>query len=127
LRAGHLGGIGQAAFQAPVGSAAFGGTAYRAPLVYVATANGLVALRIDDRPGFAVAWRSAGFFAGPPIVAGGLVWTVDTQRAVLHAYDPQTGVERLSAPLGRVMHFTTPAADGGRVVVAAARTIIAFG
>jgi outer membrane protein assembly factor BamB len=123
LHADHLGGVGGEAFAAQICAGAFGGTAFLAPHLFVPCLDGLTALTIAGGS-FTVAWRSAAYWAGAPIIAGGVVWVIDTSRATLNAYDPQTGSQRFSQPLGAVTHFATPAADAGRLFVPAQRTII---
>jgi outer membrane protein assembly factor BamB len=122
-----LGGVGGEAFSASVCSAAFGGTASQDSLVYVPCTDGLVALRVDSAgPSFSVAWRTPAFDAGPPIVAGGSIWSVDIGSGDLIAFDAGGGHEVFRASLGTVTHFTTPTAVGGRLYVAATDRILAF-
>jgi hypothetical protein len=120
----HLGGTGGELFSKSVCGSAFGGLAYRAPLVFVpCTGEGLVAVRVSGNS-FSTAWQ-AGSSAGPPIVSGGVVWTIDT-GGTLHGYSPNTGAEVASADLGSVTHFATPAAGGGRLFAPADTQVIAF-
>jgi outer membrane protein assembly factor BamB len=128
LRDGDLGGIGGEAFSGPVcgQGGAFGGTASMAPFVYVPCTGGLVAIRVTSAPSFTVVWRAEGFLAGPPIVAGGTVWTVDIGSGDLRAFDAGTGRQQYRTHLGSVAHFTSPAAAGGRLYVATLTRVIAF-
>ncbi|TMK54521.1 MAG: hypothetical protein E6G60_21905 [Actinobacteria bacterium] len=65
---------------------------------------------------------------GPTIVTAGAVWSVATDDGVLVAVDPSTGKTLFSQDIGRVpSRFTSPAAAGGRVFVAADRKVLAFG
>ncbi len=127
LRASSLGGIGGEAFAAEVCpvAGAFGGTAHAAAMIYVPCTDGLVALRLDAGASFSVAWRSPSFFAGPPIVSGGAVWTI-TRAAELVALDAATGAPVFQTALGGVTNFATPASDGGRIFVPAGLEIAAF-
>ena len=127
LQASHLGGIGGQAFLAPICNGAWGGTAYQPPYVYVGCSDGLVALRLGTGASFSVAWRGPRFWAEPPILAGGLVWTVNRASAELVALDATTGQLRFRQSLGSEDHFETPAAAGGAVFVGAGTAIIAFG
>ncbi len=127
LETDHLGGIGGQAYSGPVCSSAYGGTAYSPPYAYVACRDGLAAIKIDPAPSFAGAWRSTSFDAGPPIVAGGAVWTLDLSAGTLYGLDPASGQTRFRESVGSVTHFTTPAAGAGRLFVAATRQIVAFG
>jgi outer membrane protein assembly factor BamB len=122
-----LGGIGGESFSASVCSAAFGGTASMGPFVYVPCVDGLFALRVQTSPPmFSVAWRTPSFEAGPPILSGGVVWSVDTGSGDLVAFDASDGHEVFRTGLGTVTHFATPAAVSGRLYVAATDRILAF-
>ncbi len=121
----HLGGTGGELFSQDVCSGgAFGGLAYRPPFVYVPCTDGLHALRISGNS-FSAAWHAGSSSAGPPIISGGVVWSID-QNATLHGYSPDTGGEVASADLGSVTHFPTPAAGGGAAVRPADSQVIAF-
>jgi len=126
LRAGRLGGINGQAFKAPVCESAWGGTAYRSPYIYVACSDGLIALRLGTDATFTVAWRGPRFWAEPPVVAGGLVWTVNRDAARLVGLDLTTGAIAFSQSLGSTPHFATPAAADGRVFVSAGASIVAI-
>jgi outer membrane protein assembly factor BamB len=107
--------------------AAFGGTAYAAPFIYVPCTNGLVALNVNTgaTPSFTVAWQ--GPTGESPIVAGGLVWTID-RSGILYGLDPATGATRYNFALGSATaHFATPSAGGGRIFVGADTRVLAFG
>jgi outer membrane protein assembly factor BamB len=120
----RLGGTGGELFSQSVCSGgAFGGLAYQAPFVYVPCTNGLYALRVSGNS-FGEAWH-AGSSAGPPIVAGGVVWSID-QSATLHGYAPDSGSQVASVDLGSVTHFPTPSAGGGRLFAPADSQVIAF-
>jgi hypothetical protein len=121
----HLGGTGGELFSRSVcGGGAFGGLAYQAPLVYVpCSSGGIHALRVSG-DSFSAAW-DAGSAVGPPIVSGGVVWTIDSDGS-LHGYAADTGNEVASVDLGSVTHFPTPAAGGGRLFAPADNKVIAF-
>jgi outer membrane protein assembly factor BamB len=128
LRLDHLGGIGGEAFEGDVCSGgAFGGTATDSSFVYVPCTDGLVALRITPGPSFEIAWRTSGFDAGPPILAGGAVWSVDLGSGRLLGFERGTGRPLFSASIGQVAHFVTPTAASGRIYVAASQRVVAFG
>jgi outer membrane protein assembly factor BamB len=126
LDATHLGGIGGELSSTQVcGDAAFGGTAHDDDNVYVPCGDGLVAVRVaDDR--LTVAWRSERFDAGPPIIAGGLVWTVDLGNSALVGFDPPGGAQRVRMPLDDASHFASPSSAPGCVFVPTRRSITAF-
>jgi outer membrane protein assembly factor BamB len=122
LSTSRLGGTGGELFAQHVCSGAFGGLAYQAPFVYVPCSNGLYALPVSGNS-FSVAWHANS--SGPPIVAGGVVWSIDS-GAVLHGYAPDTGAPVASVDLGSVTHFPTPAAGGGRLFAPAGTQVVAF-
>jgi outer membrane protein assembly factor BamB len=126
LSTSNLGGIGGQLFQANVcGGGAYGGTAYQAPFLFVPCTDGLVALRVDGNS-FSTAWRSSSFNAGPPILAGGAVWSIDIDSGTLTAFAPDSGRVLTTQGLGSVTHFATPSAGGGRLFAPASSQVIAF-
>jgi outer membrane protein assembly factor BamB len=127
LQTDHLGGIGGQVYSARVCNGAYGGTAYSPPYLYVPCREGLVAIKISPAPSFTTVWRGPSFNAGPPIVAGGVVWTLDLSQGTLYGLDPASGETRYREPVGSVTHFTTPSAAERRLLVAATRQVIAFG
>lgn len=105
--------------------AAFGGTAYAAPYLYVPCNDRLEALRVTTgaTPSFTSAWHGpAVSLSGPPIVANNLVWTIDP-GGVLFGLDATTGTPVVSTAIGQADHFATPTADGTRMYVAAGSAV----
>jgi hypothetical protein len=136
ISATALGTTGQM-FSAPVCSSggAFGAPLYHAGIIYVPCAGGLTAISVaansasfTSAPGFAAPSGAS----GPPIFAGGLVWSTGWRSTnVLYGLDPATGAVRFQQNMGTFDHFATPSAGGGRLFVAAgsklnALTISAF-
>jgi outer membrane protein assembly factor BamB len=108
-------------------SSAFGGSAHDGNTVYVPCTSGVVQVTITGDT-FTAGWNAPLAVPGPTIVAGGAVWTVATQSRTLVALDPASGNVLMSQPIGDVpSRFVSPAAGGGRVVVAADATVFAFG
>ncbi len=124
----NLGGIGGERFSAQVCDSAFGGTAYAAPYLFVPCTGGLYALNVitGSNPSFTGAWNVTGFWAGPPIIAGGNVWTVDTSNSILYAFSTQNGSTLFKYQLASTVHFETPTAGDGFIFVAAGDMISAF-
>lgn len=121
----HLGGIGHPLATAHVCAGAFGGTAYRAPYIYVPCTDGLFAVRMDPAGRrLSVAWRQ-NFHSGPPIIAGGAVWSYDLDNGQLSAFDPNNGRQRATLQLGHVDQFTTPTAVGSMLFAGAGSRLIA--
>ncbi|MFL5797880.1 MAG: PQQ-binding-like beta-propeller repeat protein [Actinomycetota bacterium] len=127
LDGAHLGGVGHEVFSDSVCDGSFGGTAHTLHSVYVPCTDGLVALTVaDDGGSFSRRWTSASFDAGPPIVAGGLVWTVDLSSGALVGLDETSGHEVVRRDLADVSHFASPSAASGCVFVPTLRTITAL-
>ncbi len=120
-------GIGGEAFSAQVCNAeSFGGTAYNDPFIYVPCTDGLRILRLGAGPSFAVLASGPVFQAGPPIVAGGAVWTLDVVAGTLYALDPMTAQPTFSTPVGPMTRFATPASGLGRIYVATGSQVKAY-
>jgi hypothetical protein len=63
---------------------------------------------------------------GPPVFAGGLVWSTDWGGSTLYGLDPATGAVKFSPGLGGFDHFAAPSAGGGRLFVANGDKVTAF-
>jgi IPT/TIG domain/PQQ-like domain len=132
LHANALGGTGGQAFNARVCSAnadaSFGGTAYADPYIYVPCSDGVKALKLTTgaTPSFAQQWAGPNFFAGPPIVSGGIVWDVATMAGTLYGFDALTGTQKFSVSVSGLTHFATPAASAGRLFMPTGSQITTF-
>ncbi len=128
LNRAHLGGIGgQLASLGPACTEDVdGGDASAGDTVYLPCLAGLVAVRATaSPPGLRLLWKT-GTGGGPPIVAGGLVWTI-SQEGTLYGLDPKTGQVRQQAAIGKVAnHFPTPAVGAGLLLAPAAERVVAF-
>jgi polyvinyl alcohol dehydrogenase (cytochrome) len=120
LRSTELAGVDSQLYSGQVcGGGAYGGTAYAAPLLYVPCTSGLVAVSVNaSSPTFQVLWRGPGFHAGPPVVAGGAVWTLSLDTGDIYALNAETGNVVFKTHLGGFAHFATPSAADGFVFVA---------
>jgi hypothetical protein len=125
LNASQLGGIGGQEFSANVCDESFGGTAFSSPYVFVPCINGLAELDLANGA-FTTAWMAGNLNAGPPIVTGGVVWTVDSNTGLLYGFSVATGHQAYRFSLGSVEHFTGPAAGDGRLFVAATDVVESF-
>jgi outer membrane protein assembly factor BamB len=126
LDAGHLGGIGGQVYSSSVCAGVYGGTAHTSDQILVPCTDGLFALTLDPSSrSFAPAWHSESFAAGPPIVAGGLVWTIDIDEGTLLGFGESSGTEMTRTDLGTVSHFASPASAMGCVFAPGVRTITA--
>ena len=128
LNGAHLGGIGGqlASLPSACDSDIDGGAAAVGRTVYLPCVSGIVAVAAaTSPPGLRLLWRS-GTGGGPPIVAGGLVWTI-SQAGTLFGLDPQTGQARQQAAIGTLAnHFPTPSVGAGLLLAPSANRVVAF-
>jgi len=129
LNGARLGGIGgqQVALGSGCGDDIDGGFALSGMTVYVPCLTGVIAVRAARSPAsLRVLWRaSAG--NGPPIIAGGLVWSISVANGTLLGLNPATGRVRQQAAIGAVAnHFPTPSAGDGLLLAASAVRVVAF-
>jgi len=124
----HLGGIGgqQAELGGVCGDDVDGGMAVVGATVYLPCLSGTVAIKVSvSPPGLRLLW-SSGTGGGPPIVAGGRVWTIG-QDGVLYGLDPSSGAVRQRASIGApANHFPTPSVGDGVLLAPASDRVVAF-
>jgi len=124
----HLGGIGkpQAKISPVCSTNMDGGSAHIGMTAYLPCLSGPIAVKATrSPPALHVLW-SANLSSGPPIVAGGLVWTIG-QNGKLSGLDPATGKIRQQATIGApANHFPTPGIGAGLMLATSARNVIAF-
>jgi polyvinyl alcohol dehydrogenase (cytochrome) len=136
LNGAQLGGIGhqQATLgdsnHAIVGSACGddidGGAAVVGMTVYLPCLSGIIAVRASSSPPALQLLWSSGTGGGPPIVAGGLVWTIG-QNGILYGLNPATGKVRQQVTIGApANHFPTPSVADGLLLAPTADTVVAF-
>jgi len=104
-----------------------GGDAVSGDVVYLPCQRGLEALRVGTSPpSMTVLWQTTSGAYEPPIVAGGLVWSMG--GGTLYGLDPSTGAAVVRLGVGRPAdHFPTPSVgDGLLLAPAAADTVVAF-
>ena len=103
-----------------------GGDAVSATTIFVPCTDGLIAVSFTiARPALKVSWRTS-VGGGPPIVAGGLVWTIG-QQGTLFGLDPTTGATAVQLPLGSLAnHFPTPSVGDGLLLAASADQVHAY-
>ena len=96
-----------------------GGDAVNGSVVYVPCANGIEAIQTSaSPPGMSVLWTAASGSSGPPITAGGLVWSIQGSSSSIFSINPSTGatVQQLSIG-GEMNHFPTPSVGDGLLLV----------
>jgi hypothetical protein len=128
LDAAHLGGIGgqQTELTGVCSDDVDGGGAVVGSVVYLPCTAGVVAVHVSGSPPRIQMLWSSGAGGGPPIVAGGLVWTIGA-TGVLDGLDPATGAVRQRATIGPPdNHFPTPSVGDGFLVVPSGHRVAAF-
>jgi len=128
LRASRLGGIGGQVYAANV-CFVIGANAYRPPDIYVPCHSGLeeVVVTAGDAPSFRIAWTAAAAVDGPPVIAGGFVWSVGQSADELYGLDPASGQVVQAVPLdASVDNYATPAVGEGLLVLGTGDTVRAF-
>ena len=123
-----LGGIGHELVMGPLcsGADADGGTAVVGSTVYVPCGNGVESVNTSASPaGISRLWTAASGTSGPPIVAGGLVWSI--RGGTLYGLNPASGatVEQVSVG-GQANHFPTPSVGDGLLLSPSTDRVYAF-
>jgi polyvinyl alcohol dehydrogenase (cytochrome) len=103
--------------------ASFGASAYASPRVFVPCANGLYAYTQSGHV-LTAAWHHLSTFAGPPIVAGGVVWTMSAGN--LYGFNASTGTPIANVSVGSFSRFESPATAGGLIFVPTSSGLKAF-
>ena len=128
LDGSSLGGIGgqRAALANACGNDIDGGLAVDGSIVYLPCLNGPIAVMASDAPARLRLLWSASVGGGPPIVAGGLVWTIGS-NGTLYGLNPSTGAVSKQATIGApANHFPTPSIAAGLLLAASANRLVAF-
>ncbi len=114
------------------GAGSFGGDAYAGGVIYLPCTNGVQALVYNQAARtFMPLWQGPSDAVGPPIVSGGLVWSVATaggSGTKLYGLEPSTGKARYTETLPSPVadHFASPSAAGGRLLLATGSTLTAY-
>ena len=127
LSQAHLGGIGgQLASASACGSDADGGDAVSGAVVYVACRSGVEAFQASTSPAaITETWQTASGANGPPIVAGGLVWSIG--GGYLYGLDPTSGATVHKLSVGSESNdFPTPSVADGLLLAPASDKVVAF-
>jgi outer membrane protein assembly factor BamB len=98
---------------------AFGGTAFDGTHVYVPCTDHIQEVTVNATTHtMTLGWHgpSTGA-AGPPILAGGAVWSIDTSTGTLHVLNAATGATITTVAVGDVAHFASPSAALGLVLI----------
>jgi PQQ-like domain len=104
-----------------------GGTAVSGATVYEPCQAGIVAVATSTPNSATVLWHSNSGAGGPPIVAGGFVWSIDTASDTLDGLDPSTGTAVQQLALGSESnHFPTPSVADGLLLAPSSTQVHAF-
>jgi outer membrane protein assembly factor BamB len=125
----HLGGVGgQIEKMSLCQQDPHGGIAVDGDVVYVACDEGVAAVRITTTsPHMHTLWTTGTGANGPPIVADGLIWSVD-QNGELWGLDPSNGDAVVSETTngGEQNHFPTLAVADGLMLVPTEDQVFAY-
>jgi outer membrane protein assembly factor BamB len=123
-----LGGIGGDVYKKSgvCGSDIDGGTAYVGNVVYLPCQAGVIAVKVDPaKQDFKILWQSSTGAGGPPIVAGGLVWTIS--GGTLFGLNPSTGAAAQELAINsNATDFPTPSVGAGLLLAPAGDQVYAF-
>jgi polyvinyl alcohol dehydrogenase (cytochrome) len=108
--------------------AAMGGTAFDGHHLYVPCLEHVKEVNVDTvHRSVSLGWSGPPTgSAGPPIVAGGALWSVDWSNGTLYALNPATGATITTIALGAVPHFASPSSALGLVLVGTNAGVTAF-
>ncbi len=127
LNQSALGGIGGQESNISVcrGNDVDGGDAVSGNVVYLPCQGGVTAVSVNS-PTMTQLWQTSTGSGGPPIVAGGLVWTIN-QSGQVFGLDPATGTSVVQVSVGsEANHFPTPSVGDGLLLVPATDQVVAF-
>jgi outer membrane protein assembly factor BamB len=126
---GHIGGqLAEHQVCHATSDAAFGSLAYADGTVFVGCSDGMAAVQIaSSNDDFSTLWYNTSDVANhPPIVAGGLVWSVSAGGNQLLGFSTATGELEQTLSISGSTHFTTPAAANGQLYLAGGDYVNAF-
>ena len=107
---------------------ALGGTAFDGHHLYVPCQEHIKEVNVDTvHRSVSLGWSgpSTGA-AGPPIIAGGALWSVDWTNGTLYALNASTGATIGTIALGSVPHFTSPSAALGLLLIGTSSGVTAY-
>jgi outer membrane protein assembly factor BamB len=103
-----------------------GGDAFSNNVIYAPCSGGVVAVVVGTAPASLTRlWQTSSGASGPPIIAGGMVWTIG--GSTLYGLDVSTGVPLAHFPLAsEANHFPTPSLGDGLLLAPVAQQVYAF-
>jgi polyvinyl alcohol dehydrogenase (cytochrome) len=124
LRQGALGDVGGQVSSSGVCSA-FGGAARTGSTIYVPCSNGLRMVQIGPDGSIRLGWQTHSGATGPPVIGGGVIWSLAIGTGELLALSPSTGAVMARLGVGPVPHFVSPTLWDGLVLVGTMRGVTA--
>ncbi len=122
LNQSALGGISDPPQIATCGSDSDGGDAVSGTVVYVPCGTGLLAMETSP---LGPQWQTTSGAHNPPIVAGGLVWSIGNGN--LYGLNPSNGTVAQQVSLGsQANHFPTPSVGDGLLLAPTSDQVVAF-
>jgi hypothetical protein len=103
-----------------------GGDAFSNGVVYAPCSGGVVAVAVGTAPAsLAALWQTSSRAKGPPIIAGGLVWTIG--GSTLYGLNPANGAPSAEFPLASEANdFPTPSVGDGLLLAPTTDKVYAF-
>ncbi len=118
----NLGGIYAAPQISACGSYSDGGDAIAGTVVYVPCGNGVQAIQTSP---LSALWQTSSGADGPPILAGGLVWSIG--GGTLYGINPLNGATAEQVPTGgEANHFPTPSVGDGLLLAPSTDQVYAY-
>jgi hypothetical protein len=122
LNQAALGGISNPPTISACGSDSDGGDAISGTVVYVPCGNGVQAIQTSP---LGSVWQTTSGAHGPPITAGGLVWSIG--GSTLYGLNPATGAAAQQVSIGgNANHFPTPSVGDGLLLAPNSNQVVAF-
>jgi len=124
LDAGSLGRIGGQLAAKDLACRGFGAAAVLGGKAYLPCLDGVQQVTVG-RSTLTPGWKASSAANGPPVIGGGVLWSVDRDSGRLLALDLGTGRQRASYDVGSVEHFASPALSGSKAYVPTTTGIVA--
>jgi len=126
LDGSRLGGTGGELASSDLCEGGFGGDAVDGSTVVFSCYTSLRAIKVTPTAGIRILWSVTSYAAGPPIIAGGVVWDV-SRAGLLSGFRLSDGKSVFSTTTGRVAtDFPSLSASGPRLIVPEGDKIVSY-
>jgi hypothetical protein len=126
LDGSRLGGTGGELASADLCEGGFGGDAVDGSTVVFSCYTSLRAIEVTPAAQIRILWSVTGYAAGPPIIAGGVVWDV-SRAGLLSGFRLSDGKPVFSTTTARVVtDFPSLSASGSRLIVPEGDEIVSY-